>query len=30
MVDTFRPLELGEGGTAADDGGYAWTWACPR
>jgi homogentisate 1,2-dioxygenase len=26
-VDTFRPLELGEGGTAADDGGYAWTWA---
>jgi homogentisate 1,2-dioxygenase len=27
MVDTFRPLELGEGGTAADDGGYAWTWA---
>ena len=27
MVDTFRPLELGEGGTASDDGGYAWTWA---
>jgi homogentisate 1,2-dioxygenase len=27
MVDTFRPLELGEGGTATDDGGYAWTWA---
>ncbi|GAA2775733.1 homogentisate 1,2-dioxygenase [Saccharopolyspora taberi] len=27
MVDTFRPLELGEGGRAADDGKYAWTWA---
>ncbi|WP_216895404.1 homogentisate 1,2-dioxygenase [Nocardia alni] len=27
MIDTFRPLELGEGGTAADDGVYAWTWA---
>ena len=27
MVDTFRPLELGEGGTAADDGRYAWTWS---
>ncbi|MHC1559980.1 cupin domain-containing protein [Actinomycetospora sp. C-140] len=27
MVDTFRPLELGEGGLAADDGRYAWTWA---
>ncbi|WP_026402693.1 homogentisate 1,2-dioxygenase [Actinomadura rifamycini] len=27
MVDTFRPLELGEGGTACEDGGYAWTWA---
>jgi homogentisate 1,2-dioxygenase len=27
MVDTFRPLELGEGGAATDDGGYAWTWA---
>ncbi|GAB2677674.1 homogentisate 1,2-dioxygenase [Saccharopolyspora gloriosae] len=27
MVDTFRPLELGEGGTACDDGKYAWTWA---
>jgi homogentisate 1,2-dioxygenase len=30
MVDTFRPLELGEGGSAADDGGYAWTWAGQR
>ncbi len=27
MVDTFRPLELGEGGRAADDGQYAWTWS---
>ncbi|MBQ1084401.1 MULTISPECIES: homogentisate 1,2-dioxygenase [unclassified Nocardiopsis] len=27
MVDTFRPLDLGEGGAAVDDGSYAWTWA---
>jgi homogentisate 1,2-dioxygenase len=27
MVDTFRPLELGEGGRAAEDDAYAWTWA---
>jgi homogentisate 1,2-dioxygenase len=27
MVDTFRPLELGEGGQAADDGVYAWSWS---
>ncbi|OJF14445.1 homogentisate 1,2-dioxygenase [Couchioplanes caeruleus] len=27
MVDTFRPLGLGEGGRASDDGKYAWTWA---
>ncbi len=27
MVDTFRPLQLGEGGIAAEDDGYAWTWA---
>ncbi len=27
MVDTFRPLRLGEGGLAAEDGGYAWTWS---
>jgi len=27
MVDTFRPLDLGEGGEAAEDPGYAWTWA---
>ena len=27
MVDTFRPLELGEGGAAAEDRQYAWTWS---
>lgn len=27
MVDTFRPLGLGEAGQACDDGRYAWTWA---
>ena len=26
MVDTFRPLEIGEGGRAADDGVYAYSW----
>jgi len=26
MVDTFRPLELGAGGVAADDGKYAYSW----
>ncbi|HVL85412.1 MAG TPA: cupin domain-containing protein [Pseudonocardia sp.] len=30
MVDTFRPLELGEGGRACDDGRYAWSWAGGR
>ena len=30
MVDTFRPLELGEGGTASDDGVYAWSWSGGR
>jgi homogentisate 1,2-dioxygenase len=30
MVDTFRPLELGEAGVAVDDGAYAWTWAGRR
>jgi homogentisate 1,2-dioxygenase len=30
MVDTFRPLELGEGGQAADDGKYAWSWSGGR
>ncbi|HEU5045013.1 MAG TPA: homogentisate 1,2-dioxygenase domain-containing protein [Nocardioidaceae bacterium] len=27
MVDTFRPLEIGEGGAAVEEPGYAWTWA---
>jgi homogentisate 1,2-dioxygenase len=27
MVDTFRPLELGEGGTASEDPAYAWSWS---
>ncbi len=27
MVDTFRPLELGEAGQASDDGVYAWSWS---
>ena len=27
MVDAFRPLELGEGGLAAEDPEYAWSWA---
>ena len=27
MVDTFRPLQLGEGGLASEDPGYAWTWS---
>jgi len=27
MVDTFRPLELGEAARAVDDGSYAWTWS---
>jgi homogentisate 1,2-dioxygenase len=26
MIDTFRPLELGEAGRAVDDGKYAWSW----
>jgi homogentisate 1,2-dioxygenase len=26
MIDTFRPLELGEGGIASDDGAYALSW----
>ncbi len=30
MVDTFRPLELGEGGRAVDDGVYQLSWATPR
>jgi homogentisate 1,2-dioxygenase len=27
MVDTFRPLALGEAGVASDDGRYAWSWS---
>ena len=27
MVDTFAPLDLGEGGLAVEDPEYAWTWA---
>jgi homogentisate 1,2-dioxygenase len=30
MVDTFYPLELGEGGLASEDPAYAWTWAGRR
>ncbi|TYB35588.1 homogentisate 1,2-dioxygenase [Micromonospora sp. AP08] len=27
MVDTFRPLDLCDAGTACEDDAYAWTWA---
>ncbi|MFI5780990.1 homogentisate 1,2-dioxygenase [Nocardia sp. NPDC051570] len=27
MVDTFRPLSLGEGALACEDPNYAWTWS---
>ncbi|MVU80248.1 homogentisate 1,2-dioxygenase [Nocardia sp. ET3-3] len=27
MVDTFHPLQLGEGAMACEDPGYAWTWS---
>ena len=27
MVDTFRPLDLGEAALACDDGVYAWSWS---
>jgi homogentisate 1,2-dioxygenase len=27
MVDTFRPLELGEGARACEDPAYPWSWA---
>ena len=27
MIDTFRPLELGEAALACEDTSYAWTWA---
>ncbi|MGX7678923.1 homogentisate 1,2-dioxygenase domain-containing protein [Jatrophihabitans sp. DSM 45814] len=30
MVDTFKPLLLGEGGRVADDGKYAWSWSGGR
>ncbi|MDQ1684068.1 MAG: homogentisate 1,2-dioxygenase, partial [Frankiaceae bacterium] len=30
MIDTFRPLLIGEAATACEDTGYAWTWASPR
>lgn len=30
MVDTFAPLELGEGGLACEDSDYAWSWAGRR
>jgi len=30
MVDTFRPLELGEAGRAVDDGQYAMSWSRGR
>ena len=30
MVDTFRPLELGEAGRACDDGKYAGSWNASR
>jgi len=26
MIDTFTPLELGEGALASEDPNYAWTW----
>ncbi|MFI0445289.1 homogentisate 1,2-dioxygenase [Actinomadura sp. 6N118] len=30
MVDTFKPLQVGEGGLATEDEAYAWTWAGGR
>ena len=30
MVDTFRPLDLGEGGLACDDGKYHLSWSGNR
>jgi homogentisate 1,2-dioxygenase len=29
MIDTFRPLLLGEGARACDDESYPWSWAQP-
>ena len=30
MIDTFRPLLLGEAATACEDTGYAWSWVSGR
>jgi homogentisate 1,2-dioxygenase len=30
MVDTFRPLGLGEGALACEDPDYAWSWSGGR
>jgi homogentisate 1,2-dioxygenase len=30
MIDTFRPLGLGDAAIACEDTGYAWTWAGGR
>jgi homogentisate 1,2-dioxygenase len=30
MIDTFAPLELGEGALASEDPDYAWTWNVRR
>jgi homogentisate 1,2-dioxygenase len=30
MVDTFRPLDLGEAARATDDGSYAYSWSGGR
>ncbi|MEU5879757.1 cupin domain-containing protein [Spirillospora sp. NPDC047279] len=30
MVDTFKPLQVGEGGLACEDEAYAWSWAGGR
>ena len=30
MVDTFRPLDLGDAAIACEDAAYAWTWAAGR
>ncbi len=27
MVDTFRPLQVGEAGRACEDDTYAWSWS---
>jgi homogentisate 1,2-dioxygenase len=29
MIDTFRPLLIGEAATACEDTAYAWSWAAP-